>query len=490
MSQIAEKRNSQALSRSLSIMGSISLTLSAVTPAASIFVIVPLIITSVGTASVTAMGLAGLVGVFMALCWAELAAKYPVVGGDYALVHHAFEKTSPSLAGAASFLTFSMMLASVIFIPAVIALGTADYLKVVWAVDPKIAGAIVTGLATLVAILRVKEAAFVTGLFLALESLVIIIVSYLGFSNWQRNPVEFFTHPVVGTTAGLEPVSTSAILAITAVAVFAYNAYNFPIFFSEETEGNSRGIAKAILVSLAITVLAEIIPLVAVLVGSPSIQELTTSDKGPLTYFMLATSGPAVNTIVSLCITLAILNAVIACIATFGRVIFATGRDNAWPPLISRCFASINPSTETPAIATALVGIIGVALCLTVSLDTLILLTGASLVLNYAMVALAALVGRANGATADSPYKMPAWPLPPIIALASLGYVTFEQTLVAWEVTGVTALLALVYYAIYLWPRRGHAWRMYLPDPHEVPECTSGNPGSGQSPAATTMAGG
>lgn len=483
MGQIADKRYSQGLSRSLSIMGSISLTLSAVTPAASIFVIVPLIITSVGTASVTAMGLAGLVGVFMALCWAELAAKYPVVGGDYALVHHAFEKTSPSLAGAASFLTFAMMLASIVFIPAVIALGTADYLKVIWAIDPKIAGAAVTGLATLVAILRVKEAAFVTGLFLALESLVILIVSYLGFSNWQRNPIEFFTHPVVGTAAdGLEPVSAGPILAITAVAVFAYNAYNFPIFFSEEIEGHSRGIAKAILVSLVITVLAEIIPLAAVLVGSPSIQELTTSDKGPLSYFMLATSNPAVNTIVSLCITLAIFNAVIACIATFGRVIFATGRDNAWPSPISRYLASINPSTKTPVIATLLVGIVGVILCLTVSLDTLILLTGASLVLNYAMVALAALVGRANGATADSPYKMPAWPLPPIIALAALVYITFEQTLTAWEVTGVTALIALGYYAIYLWPRRGHAWRMHLSVLEEVTE----RPG----PAATPMVGG
>lgn len=487
MGQNAEKRHSQGLSRSLSIMGSISLTLSAVTPAASLFVIVPLIITSVGTASVTAMGLAALVGAFMAFCWAELAAKFPVVGGDYALVYHALQRTSPSLAGAASFLTFAMMLASIIFIPAVIALGTADYLKDIWVADPKIAGAVVTGLATLVAILRVKEAAFITGLFLALESLVIIIVSYLGFSNWQRNPVEFFTNPVVGTaTGGLEPVSTGAILAITAVAVFAYNAYNFPIFFSEETEGNSRGIAKAILVSLVITVLAEIIPLAAVLVGSPSIQELTTSDKGPLTYFMLATSSPAINTLVSLCITLAILNAVIACIATFGRVIFATGRDNAWPSPISRSFASIHATTTTPVIATALVGIVGVVLCLTVSLNTLILLTGASLVLNYAMVALAALVGRANGATADSPYKMPAWPLPPIIALASLTYITFEQTLTAWQVTGVTALIALVYYAIYLWPRQGRAWRMHLP----VVDDASKGGSVDQSSAATTMVGG
>jgi amino acid transporter len=481
-----EKRYAQGFEKSLSILGNISITLSAVTPAASVFVIVPLIITSVGTGSVTAMALAGLVGVFMALCWAELAAKYPVVGGDYALVYHAFKKSSPSLAGAASFLTFAMMLASVVFIPAVIALGTADYLKVIWSVDPRIAGAVVTGLATLVAILQVLQAEFVTWLFLVIEMLVIILVTYLGLVNWERNPMEFISNPVVGSADGLQSVGFSSILALTAVAVFAYNAYNFPIFFSEETSGHSRRIATAILVSLAITVLAEIIPLFAVLVGSPSIQDLTTSDKGPLTYFMLARSNETTNTLVSLGITLAIFNAVIACIATFGRVMYSTGRDKAWPEPLSEWFGRISTATNTPVFATAFVGIVGVVLCLAVSLNTLILLTGASLVLNYAMVALAALVGRANGATADSPYRMPAWPLPPLIALGALLYVTYEQTLTAWIVTGVTAAIAMAYYFVYLRSRDG-AWRMLMPASHDNEMVVPlSNPAAGAAPRQAT----
>jgi len=454
----------RSLSRSLGLWGNIAITLSAVTPAASIFIIVPLIITSVGTGSVLAMAMAGVVGIFMAFCWAEMAAKFPVVGGDYALVYYGLERTSPTLAGAASFVTFSMMLASIAFIPAVIALGTADYLKVIWEVDPKIAGAVVTALATVIAVLRVSSAAFVTGLFLAVESIVVVLLTVLGLIFWRRNPVEFLTHPVLGSAEGaLEPVGFSAILALTAVAVFAYNAYNFPIFYAEETKGHSRGIAKAILVSLVITVLAEIIPLTAILVGAPSLQELTSSSRGPITYFIVSTAGETVNTIVSLGITLAIFNAVIAILLAFGRVMFATGRDKAWPAPISGWLATVHPTFRTPAVATTLVGAVGVVLCLTVGLDTLVTLTGASLVLNYAMVALAALVGRMNGATADSPYRMPAWPLPPLLALGALLYITFEQTATAWLVTGVTALIALAYYFIYLYPRQGRAWRMLSP---------------------------
>ena len=155
---------------------------------------------------------------------------------------------------------------------------------------------------------------------------------------------------------------------------------------------------------------------------------------------------------------------------------FATGRDKAWPTPISHYLAKINQRTHSPVVATTLVGVVGAVLCLTVSLDILIVLTGASLVLNYAMVALAALVGRANGATAQSPYRMPFWPLPPLFAIGALLYVTAEQTLTALTVTGVTALIALVYYMVYLWPRRDEAWRMQLPTPHSGTEDLIGEP--------------
>lgn len=70
-------------------------------------------------------------------------------------------------------------------------------------------------------------------------------------------------------------------------------------------------------------------------------------------------------------------------------------------------------------------GILGTVLCLTVSLTALVSLTGASLVANYTLIAIAALFGRPTGATAHNPHKMPLGPVPPpIIALTSLGYIS------------------------------------------------------------------
>lgn len=458
------ERYEQELSRSLGLWGNIAITISAVTPASSVFIIVPLIIVSVGTGSFLAMAFAGLIGVFMAFCWAELSAAFPIVGGDYALVRHAFKGRTAGIAGAVSFVTFSLFLALIAFIPSVIALGTAEYLGVVWEVDTEVAGAAVMAIAAIIAILNIRLNAFVTGIFLAIELLALAVVTVLGLVNWERSPIDFITDPQIGVAGGgLDPVSFSLILSLTAVAVFSYNGYSGAVFFAEETRGGSANIARAILLSLLITVSAELIPLTAVLIGAPSLEELTAGEQSPMTYFLLSTSSETVNTLISLGVALAILNAVIAIVLEFGRVLYSSGRDRAWPGPVSTALATVNPRFQSPIPATVLIGAVGVVLCLTVSLEDLITLTGASLVANYALIAIAAFVGRVTGATRDSPYRMPLFPLPPILALAALVYVTTEQTQKSLVVTGVTMAIGLAYYLIYIWPRRDRAWQMRLP---------------------------
>ena len=102
---------------------------------------------------------------------------------------------------------------------------------------------------------------------------------------------------------------------------------------------------------------------------------------------------------------------------------------------------------RSPWFATAVIGVLGAIMCLTVSLNTLVNLTGASLVADYALIAIAALFARPTGATAHSPYKMPLWPLPPILALISLGYIFTKQTSLLLCVTLVTIGIGLVYLA-------------------------------------------
>ncbi len=461
-------RYEQELSRSLRVLGNIAITVSAVTPASSVFIIVPLILLTAGTGSFLALVFAAVIGVFMSYCWAELSAAYPISGGDYALVWHAFKGRSRPLSGPMSFVTLALVLAQAAFIPAVIALGTASYLSVVAKFDTKTAGAIVMIVSAGVAILNIRLNAFVTGVFLTIELLALLVLTVLGIAHVHGRLDLLFSHWVIGNArGGLDAVKFGTILTATSIAVFAYNGYANAVNFSEETRGSSRGVATAILWSLVITVAAELIPTTTVLLGAPSVARVTT-DAAPMNYFLLATSVHAMNTLVSLGIAIAIINATIAIILEFGRILFSSGRDRAWPGPLNASISLVSKRFQTPWLATALIGVVGAILCLTVSLNTLIVLTGASLVANYAVVALAAIFGRATRATGHSPYKMPWWPLPPILAIAALAYITTKQTGQALRVTGITILIGLIYWAVVIWPQRGRAWNLKMPVLDEV----------------------
>jgi amino acid transporter len=453
----------QELSRSISPLGNVFITLSSVTPASSVFIIIPAILATAGTGSFLAMVFAAVIGVFMAFCWAELAAAYPIAAGDYALVWHAFKGPLTSLGSPLSFALFVLELVTGVLIVAVIALGIATYLSVIHIFNPAIAGAVVTLLATTIATLNIRTNAVVTGIFLTLEMLALLALIVLGLTHLHARFDAFFAHWVLGNGHGaLIPVSFATILTATAVAVFAYNGYNVPVFFSEETRGPSRGIAVAILWSLVITVAAEIIPTTAVLLGAPDIAKVTASAT-PMNDFILATSGKALNTLVSLGVALAIFNAVIAIILTNARIMYASSRDRAYPGILSRWMGAIHPTFCSPWFATILQGIVAAILCLAVPLNTLINLTGASLVFSYALIAIAALAGRATGATAHSRYKMWLWPMPPILALLALGYVASQQPRNLLAITGIELLIGLVWWALVVLPQRGKAWTLKQP---------------------------
>lgn len=451
-------RYEQDLSRSIGILGNIFITLSGVTPASSVFIIVPVALVAAGSGSFLAFVFAAIVGVFMAFCWAELGSAFPIAAGDYALVWHSFKGRTSWLAGPVSFITFALYVDFIAFIPAVIALGTGTYLAVIVNVNIRVIGAIVMLIAAGIAILNIRLNAVITGIFLAIELAALAVVTILGLihaKNWSS-----LIHPVVGHAhGGLISVPFTAMLALTAVAVFSYNGYANAVNFSEETTGSSRRIARAILLSLVITVAAELIPLTATIIGSPSIARLSTSAV-PMKYFIEATSNNTVYTIVSLGVVVAILNAVIAIVLSYGRIFFSSGRDKAWPGPVNGWMTARSERFKSPWIATAVIGIIGAVLCLTVSLDTLVNLTGASLVADYALIALAALVARPTGATAHGPYKMPLWPLPPILALASLGYIFTQQTSLLLYVTLITIGIGLLYWAVVILPQRGKAWNL------------------------------
>lgn len=450
MSEPASGAYQQELSRSMKVLGNIAITLSGVTPASAVFIIAPAAIIGAGTGAFWAFVIAAVIGVLMALCWAELGARFPVAGGDYSLVSRAFRGGSFSpLAKPAGIMVLSIVVVTAAVIPAVIALGTAGYLGVAISSlgdDTKVIGAIVCIAAGLVAMLNIRFNAWVTGVFLAIELLALAVVSILGLIN--LHDIGDLFSPISEFGGARNTVAFSVVLTATATAIFSYNGYNAPVSFAEETEGESRGIARAILWSLLITVIAQLVPVALVLAGTSSLEKLQAEDFTGFSWFVADRGGDTLNTLVSLGVTLAIINATIAIILGFARILYSTGRDRIWPGAVNDAVAKVHPTWHTPWVITLVIAAVNAILCLTVDLQTLIDVTGAGLVAQYALVALAALVGRLAGTTTDSPYRMPGWPIVPLAALAALVYVATQQSDKFLKTTIITLVVGLAYWLV------------------------------------------
>lgn len=445
----------QELSRSLTFKGTVLITLSAVTPASSVFIIVPAVVLAVGGASVASFAAAGIVGVLMAFCYAELASAFPIAGGEYSFAARVLGRSS-------GFALFLMNTLSLVLIIGVIALGTGEYLAAAFAsADTKWVGVAVIVFATLVALCNIRANAWITGTFLAIEIAALVVLSVLGFVNVTQ-PVSELWHAQSSSGGALVAVGAGAIVAQMATAIFAYNGYGAAIYFSEETKDASRTIAKTILWSLGITVAAEIIPLIAVVLGTPSMTKLLASD-APMSYFVIARGGSTLNTVMSLAIAIAIINAVVAITLQGGRTLYGSARDHAYPAPVSRALAYVHPTLRTPVTATLVIGALAAVVASIVPLSALITATGATLVLLYAIVALSAIMGRVNGTTTHAHYKMPLWPAAPVIIILVLAYVTYELwSSNPWQVVLAVAALALgyLYYAVYLRTRGTSHWTM------------------------------
>jgi amino acid transporter len=322
---------------------------------------------------------------------------------------------------------------------------------------------------TVLGILHIRTNAWVTGLFLLVELLALAAITYLGFAHMHRPLSEIALHPVFLDHGALHTAPLAIIGLATSVAIFAYNGYGSAVYFAEEMHNVRSAVAKTILWALVITVITELVPVIAVLVGAPDLKSLFGSDN-PFSDFARTAGGSFFNQIVSIGIALAIINAVLATVLQNARFFYRTGHDGTWHGLINHAFTVTHPRFQSPWLATLIAGLVSVALCF-LGLDLILMLTGTGIVLVYVGVCLAAIFGRRSGASDAAHYRMPLYPIWPVIGLIALAYVLYTSALdpelgrPSLLINAGIVILSIAYYRLVL--RRGRDW--ILSEPDETP---------------------
>jgi len=447
----------RALKRSMRVIGTLLLTLSAVTPASSVFVIVPGAITQAGSGAFLSMAAAAILAIPIAYVYSELASAFPIAGGEYSMVGR-------SVGAAAGFATFGLTITSNMLAPAVLALGASTYLAVVVPdLNPIVVGMTIIAATTVLGILHIRTNAWVTGVFLLLELLALAVLAVLGFLDVKRSLWEIITHPVVVSQSALHPTPLAAIGVATSVSIFAYNGYGAAVYFAEEMHEAPRLIARTILWALVITVVTELVPLTAVLMGAPNLQGLLGSTS-PFSDFITAVGGYALSVVIGLSVALAILNAVLATLLQNARFFYSTGRDGTWHPRINDAFLVTHDRFNSPWIATLAAGISSMAMCL-LGLQWLLVITGTGIALIYAAVCIAAIAGRTTGTTKHAVYRMPFYPFWPVLGLLALAYVFYTSAIdpdigrPSLLINSVVMVVALAYYGLRVRRKGNFAFR-------------------------------
>ncbi|WP_338805632.1 APC family permease [Pseudomonas chlororaphis] len=432
-----------ALKPTLSVFDVVAITVSGVTPASSVFVIAPFAIHQAGSGVFLAFVMAGLLALMFAFCYAELGRAHNSAGGEYVYAKRVFG----GMAGYATFLTVLVML---LFIPPVLATGAATYLNNALGTrfDSQTVALVIVIFSYALGILNIKLNAWITGTCLLLEIAALLVIVFLGFGNASQ-PASILLQPQIVENGVLHMAPWALVIGAVGIGLFSYNGYGPAVLLAEDMKCKGQGVHKAVLWSLVLVVIIELVPLTALLIGAPSLSAMLASPD-PIGYLLTSHGNETLSRVVSAGIFLSVFNAIVAIVIQIGRVVFSSGRDALWTPGINRLFTRIHPRWDSPWLATLFLAVPSAVLSFSSNLADLTSFSVLLIMLVYLIVALSALMSRVLLRDREHPYRMPLWPLPALLAVIGAGYLLFNLFLDAslrdiMVIVGLLALSVILY---------------------------------------------
>lgn len=463
----------QELRRAVNALGHIALILSDITPTASLLVVGTAVVAVAGTGSVWAYLIGCFIAINIAFCMGELGSMFPLAGGLFSIVTRVLGK-------ATGFVAMVDYIGQAIFLPASVAIGIGTYAH---ALNPALSTRLFSGFGmifvTLVALLQIKFNAWFTGICLALELIVVGALGFAGFTHLHQ-PLSILSHPIGPTgTNGVAAIGAGLIVTALATALFSVNGYDSGINFAEEVLGSRREVGRAVVTAAALGIVFELIPFIGIVFGAHNLSAFLHSAT-PVTEVGGEAFGNTFITIVTYGALIAIFNASVAITLQFARIVWASGRDFAWPEPISSWIAKVDRRRGAPWVATLIVGALAAILCFQSTLIAVVTFTSVLLVVLYALIALSALVSRIRQRHLERPSRMPLWPVPPLIALVGCVVVlTKQKGSDLWLCVAIFGA-ALLYYFLWVRPRSERYWTVSGVVPDSEPEVSGLAEGTSQ----------
>ena len=370
----------------------------------------------------------GILTLFGALAYGEMAAALPRAGGQYVFLKEAFSPLWGFLYGwtfllaintgfiAAVGVAFAKYLG--VFLPAI---GEGTVLFSVGRfpfTTAQAVGLIVIAALTWINITGLRTGAMVQNVFTIAKVAAVAVLVIIAIVSGKGSTEHF--RPLVGVALGPEglKIGLSAALGVAmSKALFAYDAWNSVTFAAEEMREPEKNLPKALVLG-TLGIMAVYCAAVAVYMYMVPIQEMyAVKDNRIAAEAAQRMMGPAGAAFIAIAIMISTFGCVNGLILAGARVLYAMSRDN----LFFRRAGNVHATYRTPAPALLMQGVVAAGLTLTGTYNDLLTLTAFSSLLFNTLTVVGLFVLRHRRPDLPRPYKAWGYPvLPTLYILVSV----------------------------------------------------------------------
>ena len=299
----------------------------------------------------------------VALCFMELAAKYPVAGSVYNWSKQLGSRFVSWCAG------WLMLTASIVTLSAVV-LALQLNLPRLWhgfqivgdgtgardfAANAVILGTILIVFTTIVNALGVRLMAMINSAGVFIELIAACLIAIILALHATRGPEVFFS--TGGYGAGTSGGFLGAFLMASLASGYVMYGFDTASSLGEETVEPRRTAPLAILRAILASFVIGGAILVFAVMAAPDLKDpLIASSSGGLQYIVEQVMWGPLSKIFLVCIVIAVTVCALAVHTAAIRLTFAMARDNALP--FGEKLARVNPGTQTPIAPAIVIGVI------------------------------------------------------------------------------------------------------------------------------------
>jgi urea carboxylase system permease len=386
----------------------------------------------------------------VALCFAELASRFPLSGGVY---QWAKFTGNPFLGWMTGWIYLACLIVTIgavamalqVSLPQISnsfqIIGTATDAKSV-AMNAILLGSILIVTSTIINARGIKLLAVINNIGVFAELVGIIILIVLLFLNSERSAVEAVVE-VQNSGAGFNAFPDLTVLIAATALTASYVLYGFDTAgtLAEETHDPRKKAPRAILQALLAAGVAGLLVLLFALMAAPDLSNPDLGNiRGGLPMLVKSVLGETAGKLFLCIVIFAIIVCTLAVHSGAIRLMFAMGRDALLP--FSKSLSKVSTKTHTPVLATLVCGL-GAIIVLAVNVQfpkVFELVTSIAILwanLAYWIVVAVQLRNRftpaGRGADKDAKFSLGKWGLP--INILALIWSSFMVVNVSWPRT-------------------------------------------------------